>query len=218
MAGESEAYWLARGVRKIPVNNKPCPCGQVFYTNSDGRERLPHVAGEYESCAYDRDGRRRCCGTEENQWHSRPCTVNGPTGPIGCHPPIGCAMEEIGAGEEGRILLGVDHPQPHTPESERQEFGPPLEIMEVRGRQNGKVSGAEAEAQRRADTARAWQGGPRYVETNNLPPGPMVVGEFTERGTGLVRALAGLDYGYPHVLHHSVRRERWHVRWSLALV
>lgn len=36
----------------------------------------------------------------------------------------------------------------------------------------------------------------RLIESDRIPPGPIVVGEFTHSGTEIVRALAGVDFGY----------------------
>lgn len=111
-------------------------------------------------------------------WHNVDCQLGGPTGPEDVHgglkrywegeehwpeltaergalapsvqDVVGCAMENIGAGEQGVISLGTMNP------------GDQVEI----------------------------------IVTDNLPPGPIVIGNFTQRDTGIVRALAGLDYGY----------------------
>lgn len=49
---------------------------------------------------------RSCCDSTEAQWHSRPCTVNGPIGPglVGEYTFQGT---DVGADGEGRVKMGV---------------------------------------------------------------------------------------------------------------
>ena len=88
--------------------------------------------------------RRSCCDSYGNEWHARPCNVNGPTGlgpsGVGCFSPVPSAR----CGGDGcRGCAWCEHV------------------------------------------------GPKVVETDLIPPGPILVGEFTFPGTDIVQELAG---------------------------
>lgn len=86
--------------------------------------------------------RRPCCDSYGNEWHARPCNVNGPTGlgpsGVGCFSPVPSAR----CGGDG-------------------------------------CTGC-AWCEREVGKNEYWMArGVRVVETDLIPPGPIIVGEFT---------------------------------------